>query len=104
MTIRNVREDRDTVLRYALDERFAFVFLFHQSLDAGGDQRMAAMTRELVSAAIDVGGCYYLPYRLHAERSQFRAAYPQAEAFFEQKRNWDSDELFSNAFYERYGR
>ena len=51
-----------------------------------------------------MGGCYYLPYRLHATPEQFHRAYPQARAFFERKRAYDPGELFQNRFYLRYGR
>ena len=65
---------------------------------------MQAMTRELVDAALSVGGCYYLPYRLHATPEQFHRAYPEARRFFERKRVHDPEELFQNRFYQTYGR
>ena len=64
---------------------------------------MAAMTRELIDAALDLGGRYYLPYRLHATREQFQRAYPQADAFFALKRKYDPNEIFQNQFYLKYG-
>ena len=36
-------------------------------------------------------------------RSQFRAAYPQADRFFALKREYDPGELFQSRFYKRYG-
>jgi FAD/FMN-containing dehydrogenase len=62
------------------------------------------MTRELVDAAIQAGGRYYLPYRLHATPAQFLRAYPQAEQFFKLKRQYDPQELFQNQFYRKYGK
>ena len=64
---------------------------------------MAAMTRDLIDAALDLGGRYYLPYRLHATADQFRRAYPQAAPFFALKRKYDPKELFQNQFYLTYG-
>jgi hypothetical protein len=52
---------------------------------------------------LELGGRYYLPYRLHATQRQFEQAYPQAAKFFEHKRQYDPDELFQNQFYVRYG-
>ncbi|HYE59170.1 MAG TPA: hypothetical protein VD948_11720, partial [Rhodothermales bacterium] len=104
VTVRNVYPDRDSFLRYAREELFGFVILFNQPRTAEGDRAMAAMTRDLVDMVLGLGGTYYLPYRLHATREQFRRAYPQAEAFFTLKRRYDPDELFQNQFYLTYGK
>jgi len=61
------------------------------------------MTRELVDAVLLAGGRYYLPYRLHATPAQFLRAYPQADQFFNLKRQYDPQELFQNQFYRKYG-
>jgi FAD/FMN-containing dehydrogenase len=104
VTIRNVLEDRDTFLRYADRDLFGFVMLFNQPRTPEADNRMEAMTQELIEAAIESGGRYYLPYRLHATRAQLVKAYPQAAAFFEKKRHQDPEEVFQNQFYRKYGR
>jgi FAD/FMN-containing dehydrogenase len=65
---------------------------------------MEALTQELIDAAIECEGCYYLPYRLHATKAQFYKAYPQAASFFTWKRRFDSEEIFQNQFYLKYGR
>ena len=104
VTIRNVRPDDDTFLRYADQEMFALVLLFVQARSSEGESQMAATTRDLIDAALDCGGRYYLPYRLHATAEQFNRAYPQAKEFFALKRRYDPEELFQNEFYLRYGR
>ena len=103
VTVRSIETDTDTQLRYATEPVYSLVMLFQQGRDQVADEKMAAMTRELVDAALDVGGRYYLPYRLHATREQFRRAYPQADAFFALKRKYDPHELFQNQFYLKYG-
>ncbi len=103
VTIRSVKEDIDTVLRYADQDMLALVMLFNQKRSAEGERVMESLTRELIDSALRAGGRYYLPYRLHATRDQFRAAYPQAEEFFRKKRRYDPGELFQNEFYRRYG-
>ena len=70
---------------------------------SAGDEEMAAMTRDLIDSALQVGGRYYLPYRLHATVGQFRRAYPMADKFFALKRKYDPDEIFQNEFYRKYG-
>ncbi len=96
VTVRDVRRDDDTFLRYADSDLLALVMLFHHPRTAEGDARMQSLTRRLIDAALRCGGRYYLPYRLHATDEQFRAAYPQADRFFELKRRYDPDEVFQN--------
>ncbi|MFP6673967.1 MAG: FAD-binding oxidoreductase [Pirellulaceae bacterium] len=103
VTIRAVNEDTDTFLRYADGPLVAYVMLFVQERNKNGERRMQAMTQELIDAALEHEGRYYLPYRLHATREQFTAAYPQSKAFFERKLEYDPDELFQNQFYIKYG-
>jgi FAD/FMN-containing dehydrogenase len=104
VTVRSVDEDTDTFLRYADHDMLAFVMLFVQERTDEGEAKMAALTRELIDAALAHEGRYYLPYRLHATAEQFYNAYPQARQFFELKRHYDPDELFQNAFYVKYGK
>jgi FAD/FMN-containing dehydrogenase len=89
-------------LRYADQDMFALVMLFNQLRTQQADQKMAVMTRELIEAALKSGGCYYLPYRLHATVEQFYRSYPQAQQFFELKRKYDPEELFQNELYRKY--
>lgn len=77
---------------------------FSQPRSAEGDADMQAMTAELVDAALQAKGRYYLPYRLHATPAQFRRAYPQADSFFKLKRQYDPNELFQNEFYRKYAK
>jgi FAD/FMN-containing dehydrogenase len=103
VTVRSVRRDRETVLRYAERDMFSFVMLFSQLRTPEADAGMEALTRELIDAALALEGTYYLPYRLHATPAQFRQAYPGAARFFERKHHYDPDDVFQNRFFERYG-
>lgn len=103
VTVRSIEPDADTFLRYADGPMLSLVMLFLQPRTAEGETQMQEMTRQLIGAALDVGGRYYLPYRLHATPEQFHAAYPMAEEFFALKRRYDPDELFQNQFYVKYG-
>jgi len=103
VTVRAVNEDKDTFLRYADQPMVAFVMLFVQDRTSAAEMRMQALTRELIDAAIEHEGRYYLPYRLHATREQFYRAYPQAREFFNRKGEYDPEELFQNQFYIKYG-
>lgn len=103
ITVRNVETDQDTFLRYATEEVFGLVMLFHQKRDTAADTAMAALTRELIDAALSCGGRYYLPYRPHATQEQFSQAYPQAKEFFALKQRYDPAGVFQNSFYLNYG-
>jgi FAD/FMN-containing dehydrogenase len=103
VTVRQINEDRDSFLRYADQPIFSFVMLLVQERTPAGEERMRALTQELIEASLKRGGRYYLPYRLHATPEQFRRAYPQSKEFFEKKREYDPDEVFWNEFYARYG-
>jgi FAD/FMN-containing dehydrogenase len=102
VTVRDERQDDDTLLRYADRDLLALVMLFHHPRTPKGDTDMQSLTRELIDAALRCGGRYYLPYRLHATDAQFHAAYPQAERFFALKKRYDPDGAFQNTFYLRY--
>lgn len=103
VTVRDLREDKDTVLRYADQDMFALVMLFNQARSEAADQEMQTFTQAMIDAALATGGRYYLPYRLHATPDQFRRAYPRAGEFFAKKRHYDPDGIFVNKFYLKYG-
>jgi FAD/FMN-containing dehydrogenase len=102
ITVRDVKEDKLTALRYAREHVFGLVMLFHLPLGSESDLQMRAFTQAMITSVLANGGTYYLPYRLHATRDQFHAAYPQAAAFFEEKRRRDPAEVFTNQFYQAY--
>jgi FAD/FMN-containing dehydrogenase len=104
VTVRNVRPDRDAFLRYADREVFGLVMLFNQQRSPAADAKLQVLSQALIEAALDVGGTYYLPYRLHTTPTQFHRAYPQATEFFQLKRKYDPQEVFQNYFYLKYGK
>lgn len=102
VTVRSVNRDTDTFLRYADQAMIAFVMLFVQETTDEGERAMMALTEDLIDAAIQHDGSYYLTYRLHATVEQFDRAYPQGSDFFMKKREYDPGELFQNHFYLKY--
>jgi FAD/FMN-containing dehydrogenase len=103
VTVREVCRDNDSLLRFADGDMMSFVLLFNQPFAPESEAQMESLTRDLIDAALDSGGRYYLPYRLHATQRQFEQAYPQARKFFDLKRKYDPGELFQNEFYLKYG-
>ena len=92
------------VLAYAPHKDvFAIIQMSNVGLSPEGQARAERVTRELVDAAIEQGGTYYLTYQLYPTPDQLHRAYPNAAHAFERKRFYDPGELFSSQFYERYG-
>ncbi|MGH9384387.1 MAG: FAD-binding oxidoreductase [Vicinamibacterales bacterium] len=95
----------DNFLSYApSDNRLAVVLYLGQSTNSQGNERMRQVTRELIDLCARVGGRFFLPYQLHYTAEQLVRSYPETGAFFEAKREIDPDGLFTNTFYEKYGR
>lgn len=102
VSIRHSPADTVSLLKWAPAEVFSFVLYYKQRAHAGADARAGTWTRRLIDTALSLGGRYYLPYRLHATPEQFRAAYPEVEAFARIKRAVDPDHRFRNRLWDRY--
>mgnify|MGYP001444019383 FL=1 len=102
ITIRNVYPDTDSFLRYADEEMFAFVMLFNQRNDPEHEMEMRALSNSLARLTHSLDGTYYLPYRLHVDKTLFKKMYPQSDEFFRLKLKYDPEEIFQNRFYLYY--
>ena len=102
VSIRHALPDPGTLLAWAREECFAFVLYYKQRTRPNARQRVAVWTRELIDAALDCGGAYYLPYQVHATPEQFRRAYPRWREFFDLKRRVDPDYRLRNALWDAY--
>jgi FAD/FMN-containing dehydrogenase len=104
VTIRWVKADADTFLRWADRDLVCIVLLFQHARTAADDEAMVPLTRGLVDAALKLGGRHYLPYRLQPTRAQLVAAYPMFDELLAKKKELDPDGLFTSMFLERYAR
>jgi decaprenylphospho-beta-D-ribofuranose 2-oxidase len=103
-TVRYVKPNAIPALAYAPEKDvFAIIQMSNVGLSEEAQARAASVTRQLVDAAIEHGGTYYLTYQLYPTPEQLHRAYPNARHAFERKRFYDPGELFSSQFYERYG-
>jgi FAD/FMN-containing dehydrogenase len=102
VSIRHSPADTVTMMRWAREEVFAFVLYYKQHSNGAASTEARAWTRELIDAALENGGRYYLPYRLDATREQFRRAYPEADAFAALKRRVDPERRFRNLLWDAY--
>ncbi len=102
VSIRHALPDPGTLLAWAPDEVFAFVFYYRQRTDPEARREVGRWTRELIDAALATGGRYYLPYQPLATREQFARAYPGAPRLFALKRRVDPDGRFTNVLWDLY--
>ena len=103
-TVRYVKPNSTPALAYApRTDAFAIIQMSNVGLSPDAQAHAAGVTRQLVDAALEQGGTYYLTYQLYPTPEQLHRAYPNARHAFERKRFYDPGELFSSQFYERYG-
>lgn len=102
VTLRYVDADPVAVLAYAPQKRIAAVMSFSQAIGPEGEADMMAMTEALIEGVKDLGGSFYLPYRLHARRDQVRSIYPRTEEFVAAKRQHDPSLVFRNMMWDAY--
>lgn len=103
ITVRYVNQDEEAVLSYAKEDMFALVLLINQ----GKSKKDLANTEKVIQKMIDVtlkhDGSYYLPYYPYPTQEQIDKAYPRHKEFFQQKKQFDPNEVFMNLFYKEYG-
>ncbi|HEX7639043.1 MAG TPA: FAD-binding protein [Burkholderiaceae bacterium] len=102
VSVRHAFADPGTLMAWAPRESFAFVLYYKQRTRDNARNRVAVWTRELVDAAIAVGGSYYLPYQPHATPEQFHAAYPRAKELFALKGRLDPGFRLRNVLWDTY--
>jgi decaprenylphospho-beta-D-ribofuranose 2-oxidase len=103
-TVRYVKPDSTLVLGYAPKEPvFAIIHMSNVGFSPAEQEKAQRVTQQLVDAAIEAGGTYYLTYQNYPTVAQLHRAYPGAAFAFERKRFYDPDGRFSSRFYETYG-
>ena len=102
VSVRHALPDSGSYLAWARNEVFAFVVYYKQRTNEVAKNEVAIWTRELINAAIAIGGAYYLPYQAHATLEQFHRAYPNARKLFALKKKLDPNFRFRNIFWDTY--
>lgn len=102
VTLRYVDADPVAVLAYAPQKRIAAVMSFSQEVSPDGEADMMTVTEALIEGVKDLGGAFYLPYRLHARRDQVRSIYPRTEEFVAAKRKFDPSLVFRHMMWDAY--
>lgn len=97
--VRHTGREDDSFLRWASRD-FAQLKLHFAACDGlGAHVRLAQLRRELIDAAIALGGRFHIASTREATREQLAACYPQLPAFLEHKRRFDPYERLTNGWY-----
>ncbi len=102
ISVRYVLADPGSFLAWARTDVFGFVLYYKQGTNVAAQTAVGVWTRQLVDAALNAGGSYYLPYQLHPTDAQFRRAYPRADEFFALKGRLDPTNKFRNELWNKY--
>ena len=102
VSVRHAKPDPGSLLAWARTEVFAFVIYYKQGTSEAARSEVGVWTRELIDAALNDGGSYYLPYQLHATEEQFRRAYPRAPEFLALKQRLDPTNKFRSKLLDKY--
>ncbi|MFT4058613.1 MAG: FAD-binding oxidoreductase [Legionella sp.] len=102
ISIRHALPDPDSYLGWARTEVFSFVIYYKQGVTEIDKQKVKMWTSQLIDAALDERGTYYLPYQILASNKQFLTAYPRAGEFFKLKNQIDPTYKFRNKFFDLY--
>ena len=100
-SVRVVHQE-ENVLNYAPTDMFALVLYLNQETTDEANAKMRKLTEEIIDLTISVNGTFFLPYQLYYTPEQLQQAYPNIEAFFEAKKQYDPNLVLTNTFYERY--
>ncbi len=103
-TVRYVTPNATPALAYAPHRAvFAIIQMSNVGLSPAEQAHAESVTQQLVDAALEYGGTYYLTYQLYPTPAQLHRAYPHARHAFERKRFYDPNEMFTSQFYQKYG-
>lgn len=102
ITVRYVNEDNEAVLSYAKEDMFALVLLINQGKSKKEIEKTEKVIQKMIDVTLQHDGSYYLPYYSYPTQAQMDEAYPRNKEFFEQKKQFDPNELFMNLFYKEY--
>jgi FAD/FMN-containing dehydrogenase len=104
VSVRHATKDPGSILAWAKTDVVAFVVYYKQGTDSDSRRAVETWSRELIEAALNLGGSFYLAYQLNATDEQFFRAYPRAREFLALKRRVDPAGKFRNSLWDRYDR
>ncbi|MBF8247168.1 MAG: hypothetical protein ISN64_04250 [Rickettsia sp.] len=79
ITIREILADKESLLPYAKEDIFALVCFFSQKQNTRYELVMRFFIKELMKHCQNLGGSFYLPYRLHYTKQMLKDSYPEID-------------------------
>lgn len=101
-TIRLIKKEEDSFLRWASQSWVCIVFNLHISNNEKQLVENSEVFRKLIDLAIKYQGSYYLTYHRFATKEQLKKCYPQFREFLNLKIKYDPMELFQSNWYVYY--
>lgn len=98
-TVRQIRAERETRLRWARCDWACVVLNLHVRHDAPGRRQARTDMQRLIDHALAFGGSFYLTYHRHARADQLRAAYPGIDDVLARKRSLDPNDVLASDWY-----
>jgi FAD/FMN-containing dehydrogenase len=102
VSIRHALADKESILSWSPKEVFSFVIYYEQGTREEDKKQVQVWTNDLINAALEEGGTFYLPYQIHATKNQFLKAYPRASEYFSIKKKVDPTYKFRNKLWDKY--
>jgi hypothetical protein len=96
--LRRTRQEEETYLRWAQREYTEVNLGIPELVTLGGAVRVTQLRRDLIDAAIALGGTFPIACTPEATRAQTEACYPQLAAFLAEQRSIDPAERMANAW------
>ncbi len=105
ISIRYIPQDTSSLLAWARRDVFSFTIIYHLDKTQKSMQKTRDWSSQLIQAAVDSGGSYYMPFQIHESTEQFARAYPDAGYFFRLKEQADPQNRFINMLWlEHYAK
>lgn len=96
ISVRYSPKDPGSLLAWANEDVFSFVVSYRQGKDEESLRQVADWSNQLIQAAVESGGSYYMPFQIFDSQEHFSKAYPNAGYFFNLKKEVDPDNRFNN--------
>lgn len=102
--VRHTRPEEETFLRWAKRDYAEVALQLGAHATLGSSLKAVQVRRELIDAAIALGGGFPICDTPAASRAQTEACYPQLRRFLAEKRRFDREDRIVNAWYLRQRR
>lgn len=102
LQVRRTRNEDETFLRWALRDYAEVTLWLGERRTIGGAVRATQVRRELIDAAIALGGSFPIGGTPEATRAHAEACYPQLGAFLTEQRRIDPGGVMTNAWLRHH--